>query len=175
MWVGSAGMLFVRWRLNTVRLMPRPIDSPMFMVRRVDLHPLSLEGLLHVPGRPRSGADYYKKHLFIRVLSHTLNKDGDEEPNLLQQVVRSSSPEPFELEDEVEAPPEYSVDDTARSSRFTSMLSSRLKLPRRSGTIGLGRDSFEYVDMTKTPTYMGYGSFYATYVRLLPWFLLSRV
>ena len=140
----------------------------MFMIRRADLHPLSLEGLLHVPGGPRSGADYYKKHLFIRVLSHTLNKDGDEEPSLLEQVVRSFSPEPFELEDEVGAPPKYSVDDTPRSSRLPSKLSSRLKLPRRSGTIGHEKDGFKYVDMTNTPIYMDYGSFYATYVRLLP-------
>jgi len=37
-----------------------------------DLHPLSLEDILHRRGHIRSKADYYSKHLFIRVLCHSL-------------------------------------------------------------------------------------------------------
>jgi len=147
----------------------------IFTIGHVDLHPLSLEDLLHVPGRPRSGADYYKRHLFIRVLSHTLNRGGDEEPNLLEQIVRSSSPEPFELEDRVETLPKYSADDTPRSSGLTSKLSNRWKSPRKSGTIEPGGYDVENVDVTKPATYGDHGSLYATYVRLLPLFLLPRV
>ena len=161
-------MLFERWLLNTVRPLQCSFAGMIFTIRPIDLHPLSLEGLLHVPGGPRSGASYYKGHLFIRVLSHTLNKEGDEEPNFLEQIVRSSSPEPFELEDEVEAPPEYSAEDTPHPSGFTSKLYNKLKLPHRSGTAKLGRDDVEIVDVIKAPTYADYGSHYATYVNLPP-------
>ena len=144
-----------------------PFACAVFTINHVDLHPLSLEDLLHVPGRPRSGADYYKRHLFIRVLSHTLNKGGDEEPNLLEQIVRSSSPEPFELEDKVETLPKYPADDTPRSSGFTSKLSNRWKSPRKFGTVEPWGYDVENVDVTKPATYADHGSLYATYVRLL--------
>ena len=172
MLAGLVGMLFARWHLNTVRPMPRPFTRAILTAGSVDLHPLSLEELLHVPGRHRSGADYYKKHLFIRVLSHTLNKDGDGEPNILEQIVRSSSPEPFDLEDNVETLPKYSADRTPRSSGLTSKLSTKLKRPHRSEATGY---DVENVDVTGSPTNGGYGSFYATYVCMFLPFLLFRV
>jgi hypothetical protein len=108
-------MSSARWLSNTVRSVPRSFAGTITVTLGLtDLHPLSLEGLLHTPGRPRSGASYYKRHLFIRILSHTLNNGGDEEPDLLEDIVRSSSPEPLELEDEVDPPPEYSAKDTRR-------------------------------------------------------------
>jgi len=153
-----------------------PFAHATFTIRRADLHPLSLEDLLLVPGRPRSGANYYKRHLFIRVLSHTLNKGGDEEPNLLEQSVRPSSPEPFELEDKVDRTlPKYSADDTPCSSGFISKLSNRWKSPHKSGTIEPGGYDVENVDVTKPPTYADHGSLYATYVCLFPIFPLPRV
>ena len=147
----------------------------IFKARPVDLHPLSLEDLLNIPGRSLSGANYYKGHLFIRVLSHTLNTDGDEEPNLLEQIIRSSSPELFEVEDGAEVLPKYSTDDTPRSSGFTSKLSSKLRLPHGSATIEPGRDDMGRMDMTAAPTFASYGSRYATYVRLCIPFLLLHV
>ena len=36
------------------------------------MHPLSVEDVLHMGGHTLSKADYYPKHLFIRVLCHTL-------------------------------------------------------------------------------------------------------
>jgi hypothetical protein len=36
------------------------------------MHPLSVEDVLHLGGHTLSKADYYHKHLFIRVLCHTL-------------------------------------------------------------------------------------------------------
>jgi hypothetical protein len=161
-------MLFERWLLNTVHPIPRLSTGTVFIIKPIDLHPLSLEELLRVPGRHRSGADYYKEHLFIRVLSHTLDEDGDEESNLLEQVVRSSSPEPFSPEDEVEAPPKYSAGGAPRSSTFTSKLSNKLKLHHRSGTAGLGRDDLESVDVANVLTYADYDSRYGSYVHLLP-------
>ena len=130
----------------------------------LDLHPLSLESLLHVPGPPRSGADYYKKHLFIRVLSHSLNEDGGEEPNLLEQLAGSPSTEPFELGDEVEILPKPSIYDTPRSSGLTSKLSSKLKRSNRPGSTEAGDDD---VDATNPTTHAGYDSLYPNYVRLL--------
>ena len=38
----------------------------------VDMHPLALEDVLHQRGHARSKADYFSKHLFLRVLCHTL-------------------------------------------------------------------------------------------------------
>lgn len=40
---------------------------------KYDLHPLAIEDILHPRGQNRSKTDYYPKHLFIRVLSHTLH------------------------------------------------------------------------------------------------------
>jgi hypothetical protein len=37
-----------------------------------EMHPLSVEDLLHPHGHTRSKADYYPKHLFIRILCHIL-------------------------------------------------------------------------------------------------------
>lgn len=37
------------------------------------MHPLSIEDVLHQGGHALSKADYYPKHLFIRVLCHTLD------------------------------------------------------------------------------------------------------
>ncbi|KAI9513096.1 hypothetical protein F5148DRAFT_466834 [Russula earlei] len=39
---------------------------------KYDLHPLSVEDVLHWGGHALSKADYYPKHLFIRVLCHSL-------------------------------------------------------------------------------------------------------
>lgn len=132
-----------------------------------DLHPLSLEDVLTVPGRPRSGADYYKRHLFIRVLSHSLNHGGQGEPNFLEQIARSSSPQPFELADE--GLPKYSSE--GRSSGLTSKFSRKFKSPHRSATMEPGGYDVENVDVSKPPNggHSGhYGSFYGTYVRTNP-------
>ena len=167
-------MLFARWHLNTVRQTceARHFIGVIFTIKPVDLHPLSLEDLLNVPGRPRSGANYYRGHLFIRVLSHTLDTDEDEGPDPLEQIVRSSSPEPFEAKEKAEVLPKCSTDDTPRPFGFTSKLSSKLS---RSVTIDPEWDDVEDMGMTGIPTFVNYGSRYADYVRLYPPFLLLRV
>lgn len=40
-----------------------------------DLHPLALENVLRVHARARSKADYYPRHLFLRVLCHELGEE----------------------------------------------------------------------------------------------------
>ncbi|KIJ20331.1 hypothetical protein PAXINDRAFT_127039 [Paxillus involutus ATCC 200175] len=45
-----------------------------------DLHPLAVEDVLHQRRQARSKADYYPKHLFIRILSHTLENSHSGSP-----------------------------------------------------------------------------------------------
>ncbi|KAL4068945.1 hypothetical protein V8B97DRAFT_2024594 [Scleroderma yunnanense] len=59
---------------------------------KYDLHPLAVEDILHKRGQSRSKSDYYPKHLFVRVLSHTLH-DPDS-PNTRE------APEDLNTEDE---------------------------------------------------------------------------
>ena len=42
-----------------------------------EMHPLALEDVIHSRKHARSKADYYPKHLFIRVLCHTLATERD--------------------------------------------------------------------------------------------------
>lgn len=73
---------------------------------KYDMHPLSVEDLLHRRGHARSKADYYPKHMFIRVLCHTLGSStrasrGPEgaspaawsSPAAITGLPRSSSPQ----------------------------------------------------------------------------------
>lgn len=156
-------MSFALWRSSTVSQIC--LHSRLASLTRggLELHPLSLEDVLHVPGRPRSGADYYKRHLFIRVLSHTLSQPGELQTNFLEQIARSSSPEPLELEDKVEGLPKYSTEES-HSSRFTSKLSRKFKPPHKPATIEPGGYDVENVDASKPPQSAQYGSFYGTYV-----------
>lgn len=70
----------------------------------LDIHPLALEDVFHTRSQTRSKADYYNKHLFLRILCHELG-DPDAEPKSVDSAAlgstltdgpRSSSPLPFE-------------------------------------------------------------------------------
>ena len=67
------------------------------------MHPLAIEDLLHVHKASRSKADYYHKHLFLRILRHTLTSEeelnGDSPTNSVTRLPRSSSPLPFDDDD----------------------------------------------------------------------------
>ena len=66
------------------------------------MHPLSVEDLLHHrTGHALSKADYYPKHLFIRVLCHTLGStasqgSGPDAPRPVTELPRSASPSRFD-------------------------------------------------------------------------------
>ncbi|KAF7322699.1 CorA-like protein [Mycena chlorophos] len=47
------------------------------LAQRYGLHPLALEDILHEQGHNHSKADYYKEHLFLRVLCHSLPSEED--------------------------------------------------------------------------------------------------
>lgn len=73
------------------------IISKALKINIVDLHPLALEDVLHKRGHARSKADYYSKHLFIHVLSHTLASSSQSEETFISEdenllPPRSSSP-----------------------------------------------------------------------------------
>ena len=65
----------------------------------VDLHPLALEDVFHGHSQNRSKADYYTKHLFLRVLCHELVDDDSQNgvTNYTQvtNTLRTASPEPM--------------------------------------------------------------------------------
>lgn len=50
----------------------QPLFPHVLTLPPKDMHPLSVEDILHLGGHTLSKADYYPKHLFIRVLCHTL-------------------------------------------------------------------------------------------------------
>lgn len=66
----------------------------------LDLHPLSLESVLQQRGNARSKADYYSKHLFLRVLCHRLYDDDDHASISIQDGDDDDEQEEGEDEDE---------------------------------------------------------------------------
>ncbi|KAI6015631.1 hypothetical protein EDC04DRAFT_2903730 [Pisolithus marmoratus] len=104
------GWVKVRW----INICGVSWDVISALALHYDLHPLAIEDVLHRRGHQRSKADYYLKHLFIQVLSHTLydpdapeaheafrdltpdlSDTEDTEAKLLgEQICRVASPEP---------------------------------------------------------------------------------
>jgi len=74
--------------------------------RLVDLHPLALEDVFHGHSQNRSKADYYTKHLFLRVLCHELVDDasqsGATDHTQVTNTLRTASPEPMSNSVELE-------------------------------------------------------------------------
>ena len=75
----------------------------------VELHPLALEDVFHGHSQNRSKADYYTRHLFLRVLCHELMDDASENgpthyTQVTDPVLRSASPEPMGNNNELEEP-----------------------------------------------------------------------
>ncbi|KAF7327499.1 Magnesium-like protein [Mycena kentingensis (nom. inval.)] len=74
---------------------------------KYDLHPLALEDVFSTRSQTRSKADYYTRHLFLRVLCHELSS-GDQplssaaEGSTLTDAPRSESPVPFDAAQDLE-------------------------------------------------------------------------
>ncbi|KAJ3563082.1 hypothetical protein NP233_g9173 [Leucocoprinus birnbaumii] len=68
------------------------------MTLRYNLHPLALEDIFHQSGHVRSKADYYARHLFLRVLCHEISEHDKDDENVVipPGALRSSSPEPMD-------------------------------------------------------------------------------
>ncbi|KAG8930421.1 hypothetical protein FRC02_004253 [Tulasnella sp. 418] len=78
---------------------------------KYNLHPLAIEDVLHGRITSRSKADYYSKHLFIRLISHTLREDSPassvqvSRPSGTFTVPRAESPvDDFKTQNGSEAP-----------------------------------------------------------------------
>ncbi|KLO16017.1 hypothetical protein SCHPADRAFT_823746 [Schizopora paradoxa] len=91
----------VRW-INVVGI---SWDVMSALAIKYDIHPLALEDIIHGQSKKsRSKADYYAKHLFIRILRHTLaREDSDDthkepDPHILSSFYRSQSPSSISVE-----------------------------------------------------------------------------
>ncbi|KAH9486074.1 Cobalt/magnesium transport protein CorA [Psilocybe cubensis] len=95
---------------------------------KYNLHPLALEDVFHGHSRNRSKADYYSKHLFLRILCHELLDDEEKRSRaaFTQYTTgpRSNSPEPLEsYPDEEEE--KVNMDDSEELKKPTSSFPSR--------------------------------------------------
>lgn len=104
----------------------------------IDMHPLALEDVLHNRGHARSKADYYPKHLFLRLLCHTIAGEdevstGSTPHGSVTNLPRSNSPVPIDDDEENEEDLKggqdgvYAVDDektvygNGTGSRFSTI------------------------------------------------------
>lgn len=112
------------------------------------MHPLALEDVLHQRGNARSKADYYNKHLFLRVLCHSLSNDDDTGGPNISHLPRSESPTNMDDDDEEDSEfqfgksgkaAETDVDDertmygSANASRFSTQRGNGNTLRQRFG------------------------------------------
>ncbi|KIM47383.1 hypothetical protein M413DRAFT_439064 [Hebeloma cylindrosporum] len=99
---------------------------------RYNLHPLALEDVFHGHSQNRSKADYYTKHLFLRVLCHELvddaSQNGTTDHTQVTNTLRSASPEP--MGDDIEAEESDELKDSeltqSGSPNFGSLKRRRL-------------------------------------------------
>ncbi|EJF56330.1 hypothetical protein DICSQDRAFT_71711 [Dichomitus squalens LYAD-421 SS1] len=134
---------------------------------KYDLHPLAVEDVLHQRGHPRSKADYYPQHLFVRILVHTLASSAsssffsddrtpeDTSPaDMFASMPRSESPAQMDDEEEADlkrrmsasAPvnddsdeaDERTVFESARASVFSTLRRSPKARRRKEKMSGIG-------------------------------------
>lgn len=103
----------------------------------IELHPLALEDVLANRGNARSKADYFTKHLALRILCHAVVPDEDAAP-LVEEITkmpRSSSPDPMTDSDEKGEPDEDFTlyGGSAPGSKFSTTKVKRGSLMRRRG------------------------------------------
>ncbi|KAJ7599344.1 hypothetical protein C8J56DRAFT_916485 [Mycena floridula] len=98
---------------------------------KYDLHPLALEDIFHAPGHTRSKADYYSKHLFLRILCHQLT-DSETPSSAYPDIPRSSSPLPYS--DDKMADDDKTVYGSMPTSRQSTMRNRKRK-PYRSNAV----------------------------------------
>lgn len=125
-------MSSVHWLSSMVRVVVK-VSGVIAAHPSLDLHPLAVEDLLHVRQGARSKADYYPKHLFLRILRHCLTTDEDASTGgSVTHLPRSSSPLPYDDDDSYYEDSTGKVDDdqtaygSLPTSRFTTKRSSTL-------------------------------------------------
>jgi len=75
------------------------------------MHPLSVEDILHLGGHTLSKADYYPKHLFIRVLCHTLGSANCSSQGPTTAAAGLSSSPPFTEIPRSASPGHFNLDE----------------------------------------------------------------
>lgn len=76
---------------------------PLSFLRFSEIHPLVIEDVIHGRQTYSSKADYYNKHLFVRMLCHTLKADDDHSPN----TIEPNAPRPAVSRSNTTPPPAY--------------------------------------------------------------------
>ncbi|KAF9535631.1 magnesium transporter [Crepidotus variabilis] len=103
---------------------------------KYNLHPLALEDVVKGNPRTRSKADYYTRHLFMRVLCHQLGEAELRNAHNVYKTERSSSPEPIEvLDDEMDKGDEDRTKFNSPDSTFKEPSSGILPTHRKEVTI----------------------------------------
>lgn len=107
------------------------------LTRDTALHPLAVEDVLHYEHKGgRSKADYYSKHLFLRVICHELRDPNDNSPRHYAPGPRVLSPEPMDDPDVKQALLEDSTDgETLQASYSKSKNSTMRRRPILPNTI----------------------------------------
>jgi len=100
----------------------------LILVGLIDLHPLALEDVFHGHSQNRSKADYYTKHLFLRVLCHELVGDNFQ-PTQITNIPRSDSPEP--MANDIEREDGYQLEESANFTKIGGSLKSGGSLSKR--------------------------------------------
>ncbi|KAL5494805.1 hypothetical protein ACEPAI_267 [Sanghuangporus weigelae] len=106
---------------------------------KYDIHPLALEDVLHQRGnQARSKADYYPRHLFIRILRHTLGSDSDDDDERetvappITRLPRSTSPDVMREGDEGDGysstAGDWPDEKTLADSKLSAMRKGSLRL-----------------------------------------------
>lgn len=107
------------WRFMGCRQMPRSALQyvrPSYPSRHslsaylssIDIHPLSIEDMLHNHQTYSSKADYYSKHMFLRILCHTLVDKNHPQPHPVPYG-GGSPPPTYSSTDPLTAPPNENI------------------------------------------------------------------
>jgi hypothetical protein len=102
-------------------------SANLLLILPVELHPLALEDVLNGNPHTRSKADYYPRHLFLRVLCHELATD--DEPTFIG--VQSQAPDGMDDEEDLY---DEDISDESRNGeplvRKSSILPTHLREAR---------------------------------------------
>ncbi|OCB88993.1 hypothetical protein A7U60_g3800 [Sanghuangporus baumii] len=128
---------------------------------KYDIHPLALEDVLHQrDNQARSKADYYPRHLFIRILRHTLGSDSEDEDERetvapsITRLPRSASPDVMRDGDEDDdyyssAAGDWPDEQTLAGSKLSTMRKRSLRL--RKTNLDLEQGKHETIRGGRTP------------------------
>ncbi|KAJ7470404.1 hypothetical protein FB451DRAFT_1037977 [Mycena latifolia] len=103
-------------------------DVMSALALRYDLHALALEDILQEQGHNHSKADYYRQHLFLRVLCHSLptEEDHNSGPEAVSEYPRSHDQQPRDDFEKLAGLKEQLNDHERKHVRFSALSGFRL-------------------------------------------------